>query len=313
MSEQQTKITAVCVCTSGARKSLNACLTSLLQQKLPMLHSMVVIVIDNSADGDVEVVVKNEGILDDDLIYCRESQQGIPFARNAALSEALRINASYIAFIDDDEIAPPNWLSRLISGLNTNDAEVIVGEVGRCESLEEAINSAANYNPSCELSNLPFVSTAVTSNVLFDTRLILPPLNLNFDEKMVFGGSDREFFMRAALAGIKIVAAKNDFVFETWPAERRQIPYLIMRWLRYGVSFNYRYSKNLHPAKAYALIWLMCFYKLLGAPIKLLTVPIRRIWDKRSFRRLIGMSVASAAFGLGCIIPYVGIRLNKYY
>ena len=167
--------------------------------------------------------------------------------------------------------------------------------------------------PSCEVSNLPSVKTAVTSNVLFDTRLVRPPLNLNFDEKMVFGGSDREFFMRAILADVKIVSAKKDVVFETWPAERRQIPYLLMRWLRYGVSFNYRYSKNLHPAKAYTLIWLMCFYKLLGSPIKLLTVPIRRIWDKRSYRRLIGMSVADAAYALGCIAPFVGIRLTKYY
>lgn len=314
MIKQQLKITAVCVCTAGTRKSLlNACLTSLMQQELPALNSMVIIVIDNSVRGEVESIVKDDGIFDNNLVFYRENRQGIPFARNAAIREAISLNVDYIAFIDDDEIAPTNWLLRLILGVTVNKADVIVGEVGRCESLEEAIKSSSDYQAINDLKNLTQVKTAVTSNVLLKTELVLPPLSIDFDEKMVFGGSDREFFMRAVLAGKKIVFDKGNVVFETWPQSRREVSYLLMRWLRYGVSFNYRYSKNLHPAKAYTFIWLMCFYKILGAPIKLLMLPIRRIWDKRSLRRLIGVSVADIAYGLGCIVPFIGIKLNKYY
>ncbi|NQZ54192.1 MAG: glycosyltransferase [Piscirickettsiaceae bacterium] len=314
MIKQQLKITAVCVCTAGTRKSLlNACLTSLMQQELPSLNSMIIIVIDNSVNGEVESTVKNDGIFDDNFVFYREKRQGIPFARNAAIHEAVGVNADYIAFIDDDEIAPLNWLSRLIIGINANGADVIVGEVGRCESLEEAIKSSSDYHALNDLKNLTQVKTAVTSNVLLKTELVLPPLSIDFDEKMVFGGSDREFFMRAVLAGKKIVFDKSNVVFETWPQSRREVSYLLMRWLRYGVSFNYRYRKNLPPTKAYIFIWSMCFYKLLMAPIKLVVAPIRRIWDKRSLRRLIGMSVADIAYGLGCIAPFIGIKLNKYY
>jgi len=312
--DQRIKTAAVCVCTSGARTALlNACLISLINQELPDDYSMLILIIDNSLEGDVKSKVKNAEIIDDKLLFCRESCQGIPFARNAAIREAVALNVDYIAFIDDDEIAPPNWLFRLISGINANEADVIVGEVSRCENQEEAVLAAYSYCATSELSNLPQVNTAVTSNVLFNAGLVKDPLNLDFDENMVFGGSDREFFMRAILAGSKIVSAKSEFVFETWPAERREIKYLLMRWLRYGVSFNYRYRKNLHPAKAYTLIWLMFFYKLLGAPVKLVMLPVRRIWDKRSIRRLIGVSVADIAYGLGCIAPLVGIQLNKYY
>ena len=310
LRKQEPESIAICVCSSGARESLKACLASLVQQQLSDSYSVLILVIDNSADGDISAAFEP---LSEGIKFCRESRQGIPFARNAALREAVALNASYIAFIDDDEIAPKNWLCRLLEGLKLNDADVIVGEVGRCESLEVAVDSAAEYKANSNLNDLTAVKTAVTSNVLFKTELVCAPLSIDFDENMVFGGSDREFFMRVALAGKKIVSAKDNVVFETWPQERREVAYLLMRWLRYGVSFNYRYSKNLNPGKAIALIWLMFFYKLLGAPIKLAVVPIRKIWDKRSLKKLIGMSVADVAYALGCISPYFGLSLKKYY
>ncbi|MES9898028.1 MAG: glycosyltransferase [Sedimenticola sp.] len=313
MIDQKIKTIAVCVCSSGVRISLKACLTSLFQQELPGSFKMLVVVIDNSTEGNMENMLKDSNFINEKLVFCRESHPGIPFARNAAVREANRLDVSYIAFIDDDEIAPPMWLSRLTQGLIANDADVIVGEVVRCDGLDETIESANNYSASSDLSVLPIVKTAVTSNVLFDSRLVNDPLNLDFDEDMVFGGSDREFFMRVILAGGHIVAAKDELVFETWPKKRRQIRYLLIRWFRYGVSFNYRYCKNYSPVKGYTLVWLMSFYKIFGSPVKLLAVPIRRIWDKRSIKRLIGTSVADIAYGLGCIAPFFGISLYKYY
>ena len=307
------EVVTVCVCSSGVRESLYACLGALIKQELPTNYLMLVVVVDNSGDGNIKASVEGTGITDECIRYVRESRKGIPFARNAALREAINLKASHIAFIDDDEVAPANWLMRLNEGLMLNSADVIVGEVGRCESLEEAVKSATNYQALNNLNKLAKVKTAVTSNVLLKTELILPPLNINFDEKMVFGGSDREFFMRAVLAGKKIVSDKGSVVFETWPQSRRAVSYLLMRWLRYGVSFNYRYSKNLSPIKSHVLILLMFMYKLFGSPIKLAFAPIRKIWDKRSLKRLIGMSVADVAFAFGCIAPYFGVRLTKYY
>jgi len=310
---EKPELVAICVCSSGVRESLYACLNALIKQVLGSNYSKMIVVIDNSIDGNVKGSVEGKGITDKCLHFVRESRKGIPFARNAALRKAIDLNASYIAFIDDDEVAPASWLLRLNEGLTLNDADVIVGEVGRCENLEEAVNSAANYHASNNLKSLTPVKTAVTSNVLLRIELVLPPLNLDFDEKMVFGGSDREFFMRAILANKKIVSDKESVVFETWPQSRREVSYLLMRWLRYGVSFNYRYSKNLSPAKSHTLIFLMFMYKLLGAPIKLIFIPVRKIWDKRPLIKLVGKSVADVAYAVGCIAPYFWVRLTKYY
>lgn len=313
MSDIEKKTVAVCICTSGVRSSLIPCLLSLTQQVIPDTYQMVVVVVDNSVTGDVKSTIVSSGIFSEELIFCQESRAGIPLARNAALRMAVKLQAHYIAFIDDDEIAPQDWLTRLVCGIVSNGADVIVGGVGRSDSIEGAVKSAADYVSSEGLSDLPRVRTAVTSNVLLDARLVLAPLSLNFDENMYFGGSDREFFMRAILGGSIIVSAKNELVFEVWPAERREVKYLLMRWFRYGASFNYRYCKNLSPIKGYALVWLMFLYKMLGSPVKLLTLPIRSFWDKRPLRILAGMSVADIAYGLGCIAPFFSIRPNKYY
>jgi succinoglycan biosynthesis protein ExoM len=313
MNDTEKKVAAVCVCTSGTRNSLYACLDSLNKQTLPDSFKMLIIVIDNSANGDVSSNKNLHNAFTNNMVFCHENRPGIPFARNAAIKKASQLKASYVAFIDDDEIAPENWLSRLIQGIISNDADVIVGGVGRSDTLEGAIQSAANHTIANQLSDLPIVKTAVTSNVLFDIRLVLPPLELDFDENMYFGGSDREFFMRAVINGCKIVSAEDELVFEVWPTERREIKYLLMRWFRYGVSFNHRYCKNFHPIKGYTLVWLMFLYKILGSPIKIATLPIRILWDKRPLRRLIGLPIADAAYGLGCIAPFLGIRPNKYY
>jgi len=304
----------ICLCSSGVRESLQYCVESLRQQALPDGVDVSVLVVDNSRDALLRDFIKQQPEAGLPLIYAHEPHSGIPFARNCALREAQALAADWIAFIDDDEIAPRHWLVQLLACLNANQADVVVGEVGRCETLQMAVLSANDCQPQGPTEALPRVKTAVTSNVLLGSRLFSDSgMGLRFDEGMVFGGSDREFFMRAVQQGAQIVYAANELVYEAWPAERRKPIYLLMRWFRYGVSFNYRYRKNMAPAKGCTLILLMFLYKLLGAPIKLLLLPLRKIRDKRPLRRLVGTSLADVAYAFGCIAPFFGVTLSRYY
>ena len=115
------------------------------------------------------------------------------------------------------------------------------------------------------------------------------------------------------MAGMRIVLGKRELVFETWPEERGKTRYILLRWFRYGLTFNYRYRKN-HPSpKAECLILLMFLYKLLGSPIKFVFLPLRVIWDKRPLVRIAAMSVVDVALAMGLIAPFFGIKLNRYY
>jgi succinoglycan biosynthesis protein ExoM len=304
-------IISICVCSSGVRESLAYCLESLEAQFCPQDALLNIVLIDNSQHGDAKKFI-NPG-LKYPLHYIHEPSPGIPIARNVALKQALELNSGWIAFIDDDEIAPPQWISRLFELAKVNAADVVEGGVVRIKTLQGAVEMARDHQPETNIGNLPRVKTAVTSNVLFSTKLILPPFSLTFDENMVFGGSDREFFMRAVLAGVKIVSADKEPVYEMWPVERTAPYYTLTRWFRYGVSFNYRYRKNHSFVKGLSFILLMFLYKLAGAPVKLLVLPFRMVKDKRAIYRTPATTIADIAYAFGCIAPFFGISLNRYY
>lgn len=56
----------------------------------------------------------------------REPQQGIPFARNRAVTES---QSTYIAFIDDDMVPPCPWLVTLLSTMREKKADGVGGRV----------------------------------------------------------------------------------------------------------------------------------------------------------------------------------------
>lgn len=301
---------AICVCSSGVRASLHKCIASLQSQKSDAFN-LTIILVDNSATGALSGLFQNIGSYP--MHYVHVAELGIPIARNQALKTALSLNPDWIAFIDDDEVAPPLWISRLLDVAIKNYGDVVEGGVVRIKTLQAAVQMAQAFESTASIEHLPRVKTAVTSNVLFSTKLVKPPYDLTFDEKMVFGGSDREFFMRAVLAGARIVSAAKEPVFEIWPEERTTVYYTLTRWFRYGVSFNYRYRKNHSFVKGVSLIMLMFFYKLIGAHVKLILLPFHILKDKKAIYRTPATSVADIVYALGCIAPFFGITLKRYY
>src|SRR5690348_15043491 len=93
---------AVCVCTYGRPKSLRDCLASLSRQQPVDNVRHFVIVIDNDATCSAMPVVSASR---SGAFYIAEPRRGIAYARNRGLSLAARLEADWIAFIDDDEIA----------------------------------------------------------------------------------------------------------------------------------------------------------------------------------------------------------------
>ncbi|MCC7274214.1 MAG: glycosyltransferase [Alphaproteobacteria bacterium] len=104
-------ITTVAICTRNRAALLDACLASVLTQTLaPQRYA--VIVIDNVSEDDTEAVVARHRAADPRIIYEREPDIGVSPARN----RALRLTRTpFIAFIDDDQRAQPNWLEELMA------------------------------------------------------------------------------------------------------------------------------------------------------------------------------------------------------
>ncbi len=56
-----------------------------------------------------------------------EPEPGIPFARERSVE--LCWNDDALIFVDDDEVAPPNWLATLLAAWERTGADVVTGPV----------------------------------------------------------------------------------------------------------------------------------------------------------------------------------------
>ena len=226
------------------------CFESLLAQRVPEGSlSLSLVVVDNSSDaGERETVAQRQNG-DVPVLYVHEPRAGIPVARNAALEAAKTLTPDWIVFIDDDEIAPPDWIARLHAcavhyGADVTSGRVVqVGDGLRVHAPVQKVGKCRNvYGEARDRPTCP------TCNVIFRSWIADAPLSLRFDEAMLHGGSDSEYFMRAAQSGARIINVKDAAVYEEFPPERQALSYQCMR------SFQSRDDDELQiPKKSWQL------------------------------------------------------------
>jgi glycosyltransferase involved in cell wall biosynthesis len=102
-----------------------------------------VIVVDNtSGDNETKAVVREFG-----ATYTVEPIQGVSRARNRGLAES---HSEVVAYLDDDVIADPHWLGRLLEPFNDPQVAVVTGKVVTPQSK---IEDCAGQTPRLLLTN----------------------------------------------------------------------------------------------------------------------------------------------------------------
>ena len=144
------------------------CFNSLLAQRVPEGSlSLSFVVVDNSSDaGERETVAPSRRRRAGSLRSRTESRDTC--RENAALEAAKTLTPDWIVFIDDDEIAPPDWIARLHACAVHYGADVTSGGVvrrrrlrvhRRCRKLENAtVCGEARDRPTCPTGNVIFRS-----------------------------------------------------------------------------------------------------------------------------------------------------------
>ncbi|WP_419174096.1 glycosyltransferase family 2 protein [Desulfosediminicola sp.] len=174
------------------------------------------------------------------LEYYHETKQGIPYARNRVLSHAAQQESDYIVFIDDDETASVTWLETLHTLIKENDVDAIQGLVvsilpdGNLPGwANKAKRKEGNKKEGCSRIGLS------TNNVIFSSRLIRD-LGLRFDESFALtGGSDMDFFERAAKLGSTHIWTNKAIVYEKIPQSRLNLSWQFQRLFRVGATNTY--------------------------------------------------------------------------
>lgn len=94
------------ICTHNRASYLTKALDSLDRQTLPKSRYEVLLVDNCSSDGTNELATRRMAETPN-LRYLYEAELGLSAARNRGLKEA---RSTFIAFLDDDAIADPDWL-----------------------------------------------------------------------------------------------------------------------------------------------------------------------------------------------------------
>ncbi|WP_254693217.1 glycosyltransferase [Sulfitobacter sp. SK011] len=227
---------AVGVCTYQ-RPVLIDTLRSLENQVLPDGLRLSIIVVDNdTAPSARDIVDKFAAQSRHSVVYRHAPAANISIARNTALKEADRQKLPIFAFIDDDELAPANWLNLLVTRLAQGDADVVVGPVrasyppgtpGWMQRLR-----IHDTIPEIGANGRPIAGHSC--NVIMD--LASAPLKgRRFDlDRGVSGGEDTAFFKDAVADGALLAFAPNAWLNETVTQSRARFSWLFKRRFRMG-------------------------------------------------------------------------------
>lgn len=229
-------IVSVCICTYK-RPSVIDALNSIACQRLPEGVEIEAVVVDNDenrfADALVRLWASDAQI---PVTYGVEPRRNIAHARNRALSLA---NGEWLALIDDDEVADPDWLNALLAAAERYKVEAVIGCV-RAIYPDDAPKWLVAANPLSRRWGPSGVicETGSTANALLAARFVVDR-KLEFDPAFGrSGGEDTDFFSRLNACGGRIVVENSAIVREHVPPERLSAAYLRRRAMRAGQSYG---------------------------------------------------------------------------
>ncbi len=260
---------AICIATYMRPKLLQKLLVSLNRQSAPKGTSLELRIVDNDSSQSSQHVV--ETFLEKNHIFSKvhyivEPTQNIAHARNAALNVG---EADAIAFIDDDEEAPSNWIHKLWDTYKESGADGVFGPVDSImdPSAPKWIIQGSFMSKSLPPTGEPLSwKETRTSNALIKGKWFYDDRSFRFDPDMGrSGGSDTHLFARLQKLGARFVSCRESIVFEHVPKDRSTFSWLWKRRFRNGLIFQQivsTISPGRHPTIqafrrfASAILWI---------------------------------------------------------
>jgi len=255
---------SIVVATYDRPQHLADTLRSCLAQRNALGLGIELIVIDNHPSGSGRAVCEAvAGETGRPVRYLTDLTRNMATLRNRGFSEARGL---WLAFIDDDEIADPDWSDALLGAAKATDADMVVGP--RLAAFEGG--SPPSYDPTgsqftrdLHLPDLAEIDLTApdgkpryglgTGNSLFNlARCYVPghgPMRESFGDA---GGEDAELFVRLHRKGRRIVWTTKALVTETVPIHRTLPSYRLVRTRR---ETQHYVSIYLDGAKHPRLAW----------------------------------------------------------
>jgi succinoglycan biosynthesis protein ExoM len=293
---------AIGVCTFR-RPALARTLASLEAQTAPGGPPTILVADNDDAPSAGALVEDFARTSRNDVIYTHAPARNISIARNAVLAAARERSLRFLAFIDDDEVAPPDWYRNLLATLGDQKADAAVGPV-RAIYSEDApawLGRARSHdtNPETGADGRPLAGHSC--NVLIDLdAAAFEGLSFSLDRGRT-GGEDTAFFHAALRRGARLAVAPDAEVTEDVPPGRATLGWLLLRRYRMGQTHGSLLAEDAGRARrgsvaAAKLCWC--------AGSALLTLPLAERRNAALIRGALHAGVVAEAAGLRRIAPY---------
>ncbi|MBR0755526.1 glycosyltransferase family 2 protein [Bradyrhizobium jicamae] len=298
----------VCIPSFRRPQHLRMTLESLAAQRTA--RRFAVVIVDNDAAHCGSVPVAAEFLASGQIhgLCVVEPRQGNCYAINAAFELALATfpGAEHFLMIDDDEIASPGWIERMVATAEATGADLIGGPVWPDfhDKAKRALRDHPAFAPAYRASGpVPVIygsGNCLVRRAVFE-KVGTPAFDLRFN---FLGGGDTDFFYRCMRLGLRFHWAADATISETVPQARTRLGWLITRGLRIG-AINYHVQRKATPT---LLSRMKLGLKLAAAlPLSLFHAARAVLIERKAIVAMHPMTVA-----LGSALAAVGIEPHAY-
>jgi GT2 family glycosyltransferase len=298
----------VCIPSFRRPQHLRLTLQSLANQRTDRRFAVVIVENDAAGRGSVPVAIEFLWAGKIPGLCVVEPRQGNCRAINAAFETALATfpAATKLLMIDDDEIASPEWLQRMVDAAETTGADLVGGPVlpDFDDALKRGLRRHPAFRPAYDESGpVPVIygcGNCLITRPVFE-KLADPAFDLKFN---FLGGGDTDFFVRCRQAGMKFHWAADAVITETVPHSRTNPGWLVLRGLRIG-AINYHIEvKAARTVLARARLFAKMFAML---PLSLFRAGRLVVTEPKAVIALHPMTVA-----VGSALAAIGIEPQPY-
>lgn len=290
---------SILICTYKRPLLLKKCIESVINQITT--HEYEVIVCDNDNHESARDIVANY----ESIIYCVQPLQGLSNARNKIVSLA---SGDFVLFIDDDEYAAPNWISRMMDCQMKYNADVVLGRViyEIPSSFPKYIKDSVYFIKKLRLDGeAAKFNEGYTGNTLVKRELFLlrnPPFLTEFN---FTGGEDSNFFNYLLAQNILIIFCNSAIIYEIQDEKRLKLTWFFNR----GIIGGRNYVFTVYRDKSIISIIYTLLKSLIGGIILSLIYLILAIILPNKF-----LLVFVSKFGnqVGKLTFWINLKLKNY-
>ena len=258
-----------------------------------------IVVVDNDPEASAAAVVERlRAVSPVPLTYVHARKPGVSTARNAGLAG---VRAPHVAFLDDDEIASPEWLDRLYEGHLRFGADVTFGATrgvaaGAKPSERAYLDRFFSRTRPEPSGPIPDTHDLGCGNSIMRRATALSgpgPFETAADDA---GGEDDRLFARIRAAGGGFAYVADAWLDEVAPPHRARAGYVVARAFAFGQGPTRGRLRRDPPDRLGAFGWMavgVAQAALFGPAALVLRALGRPLWLPLAVRAAEGLGKAS--------------------